>query len=122
MGYSEAAELLLSKNTMLTVFGVLIALAVLLVLAANAVKACRELFKRSDSNLLAKHCEEAEKRFRAGEQHISENHEHIADLREGQRVFCIGLMALLGHETRTSNGEEMERALRELNQYLINRK
>ena len=121
MNYVEAAETLLSKNTLLTVFLALIALAVLLILAANGIKAFKELFGKK-TRTLETHCREAEERFKAGEKHISENHDNIADLREGQRVFCVALMALLGHELRTSNGEEMEKAQAQLNQYLINRK
>lgn len=123
MGYADAAEMLLSKNTVLTVLLFLIAVAVLLVLAAQVVKACKELFgKKPEGSTFEKHCKDAEKRFEAGEEHIAENHEHIKDLREGQRVFCLALMALLGHEMKTSNGEEMEKAQRALNEYLINRK
>lgn len=123
MNYTEAAEMLLNKSSVLTVLFFLIALAVLLVLAAQAVKACKELFgKKQEKTRFEKHCKDAEKRFEAGEEHIAENHEHIKDLREGQRVFCLALMALLGHEMKTSNGEEMEKAQRALNEYLINRK
>lgn len=123
MGYTEAAKMLLDKNTLLSVLLFLIAFAVLLVLAAQVVKACKELFgKKNNPDALLQHCKDAEERFRSGEKHIAENHDHIADLREGSRVMCYALMALLGHEMRTSNGEEMEAAQRELNKYLINRK
>lgn len=128
MGYDEAAEMLLNKNAVLTVLLFLIAVAVLLVLAAQVVKACKELFgkqteeEKATDELFEAHCKDSEERFRAGEKHIAENHDHIADLREGSRVMCYALMALLGHEMRTSNGEEMEAAQRELNRYLINRK
>ena len=123
MGYSEAAHMLLDKNSLLSVLMFLIAFAVLLVLAAQVVKACKELFgKKEDANAFATHCKNAEERLRAGEKHIAENHDNISDLREGNRVMCYALMALLGHEMRTSNGEEMEAAQKELNRYLINRK
>ena len=123
MGYSEAAEMLLNRNTLLTVLLFLIAIAVLLVLAAQVVKACKELFgARGDANTLDQHCKDAEERFRSGEKHIAENHDHIADLREGNRVMCCALMALLGHELHNGNSDEMEDAQRELNRYLINRK
>jgi len=123
MGYSDAAEMLLNKNSLLTVLLFLIAIAVLLVLASQVVKACRELFGKSDdSHSLEEHCKDAEERFRAGEKHIAENHDHIADLREGNRVMCCALMALLGHELHNGNSNEMEDAQKELNHYLINRK
>lgn len=123
MDYLEAAEMLLNKNAAMTVLLFLIALAVLLVLSAQVVKACKELFgKKNTENAFEEHCKDSEERFRAGEKHIAENHDNIADLREGNRVMCYALLALLGHETKTSNGEEMEAAQRELNRYLINRK
>lgn len=123
MGYSDAVETLLNKNNLLAVLVFLIAFSVLLVLAAQVVKACKELFgKKEGSDAFATHCKEADERFRAGEKHIAENHDNISDLREGNRVMCYALMALLGHEMRTSNGEEMEAAQKELNRYLINRK
>lgn len=121
MQYAEAAELLIDKHAFMTVVLVLVALALFLVLAANAVKAWRELFGKKGKTL-EEHCTEAEQRFKASERHIAQNHENISELQEGQRVLCLSMMALLGHELRTSNGEEMERAQRELNQYLINRK
>ena len=121
MQYENAAEMLLNKSAILTVLLFLIALSVLLVLAANAVKAFKELFGKKGKTLET-HCEEANKRFEAGERHIAENHAHIEDLQEGNRVICLSLLALLGHEMRTSNGEEMEKAQRELTTYLINRK
>ena len=123
MGYSDAAEVLLTKNTLLSFMLVLIALAVLLILASQVVKACKELFgKKGSEGSLEAHCKEAEERFRSGEKHIAENHEHIEDLQEGNRVICLSLLALLGHANRTSNGEEIEKAQNELTTYLINRK
>ena len=66
MNYVEAAETLLSKNTLLTFFLALIALAVLLILAANGIKAFKELFGKK-TRTLETHCREAEERFKAGE-------------------------------------------------------
>lgn len=123
MGYLEAAEMLLNKNAVLNVLLFLIAFAVLFLLAAQVVKACKELFgKKPGGDAFVKHCKDADERFKAGEKHIAENHDHIADLREGQRVCCLSLMALLGHELHNGNSDEMEGAQRELNRYLINRK
>lgn len=123
MDYSEAAGMLLNRNTLLTVLLFLIAIAVLLVLAAQVVKACKELFGRKKSgNTFEQHCKDADDRFKAGERHIAENHAHIEDLQEGNRVICLSLLALLGHANRTSNGEEIEKAQNELTTYLINRK
>lgn len=122
MGYSEAAEMLLDKNSLLSVLLLLIALAVLLVLAAQAVKAGEELFGKKNTGSFEAHCKASEERFKAGERHIAENHAHIEDLQEGNRVICLSLLALLGHANRTSNGEEIEKAQNELTTYLINRK
>lgn len=123
MNYSDAAETLLSRDTVVTVLMFLIALCVLLVLAAQVVKACKELFgKKPGEQDFAAHCKAADERFKAGEKHIAENYDNIADLREGQRVCCISLMALLGHELHNGNSAEMEDAQKELNKYLINRK
>lgn len=122
MDYSEAANMLLNRNTILTVLLFLIAVAVLLVLAAQVVKACRELFGKKAGNTFEQHCKDADVRFKAGEKHIAENHAHIEDLQEGNRVICLSLLALLGHANRTSNGEEIEKAQNELTTYLINRK
>ena len=123
MAYSDAAEMLLNRNMLLTVLLFLIAVAVLLVLAAQVVKACRELFgKKTSGNTFEQHCKDADERFKSGERHIAENHAHIEDLQEGNRVICLSLLALLGHANRTSNGEEIEKAQNELTTYLINRK
>ena len=121
MGYVEAAEKLLDSSAWMNLLLILIALAVLLVLASNALKAFREIFGKKGKTL-EEHCAEANQRFEAGEKHIAENHDSIEDLQEGNRVICLSLRALLGHEMRTSNGEEMEKAQRELTTYLINRK
>lgn len=123
MDYTQAAETLLNKDAVSTVLFFLIAIAVLLVLAAQVVKACKELFgKEPESSTLETHCKASEERFERGERHIAENHEHIMDLREGQRVNCIANIALLNHAIHNGNTAEMEGALHELNQYLINRK
>lgn len=123
MDYTQAAETLLKRDVILGGFSLLISIGVLLVLAANAKDAWKKLFGRKKaSNVLEQHIAESEDRFKRGEKHISENHDHIADLREGQRVCCLSLIALLGHELHNGNKDEMESALRELNSYLINRK
>lgn len=126
MDYTQAAETLLDKNVLLGVVVFLIAAMVMLILVAKAVEAGKKLFAKPKSkektDILQEHCAEAEERFRRGEKHIAENHDHIADLREGQRVMCVAVMALLGHELHNGNSEEMNNALVGLNKYLINRK
>lgn len=123
MGYVDAAKTLLDGNVVAIGLSLAIAVAVLLGLAANAKEAWRKLFgHRKPDDSIQQHIVESEERFKRGEKHIAENHDHIADLREGQRVCCLSLIALLGHELHNGNKDEMESALRELNSYLINRK
>lgn len=123
MGYVDAVKTLLDGNVVAIGLTLAIAVAVLLGLAANAKEAWRKLFgNRNPDGSIQQHIVESEERFKRGEKHIAENHDHIADLREGQRVCCLSLIALLGHELHNGNKDEMESALRELNSYLINRK
>lgn len=123
MDYVQAAETLLNKNALMGALLFLAALAVLLILAANVVKAVRVLFgKNPDKDALEQHCRDSEDRFKRGEKHIAENHDHITDLKEGQRVMCVAVMALLNHELHNGNSDEMSSASAGLNNYLINRK
>lgn len=121
--YTQAAEMLLEKNSILVVAAYLIAGALLLILAANVADAARKLFaKKKPDIMLEQHCKDAEDRFKRGEKHIAENHDHISDLKEGQRVMCVAVMALLNHELHNGNADEMHKASTGLNDYLINRK
>lgn len=123
MNYNDAVSTLLDKGGVATVLLHLIAGALLLILAANAVEAVRKLFgKKPDATSLEKHCQDSEDRFKRGEKHIAENHDHITDLKEGQRVMCVAVMALLNHELHNGNSDEMSKASAGLNEYLINRK
>ena len=122
MDYTQAAETLLDKSVISNVFLFLIACMVLLILVAKAVDAVKKLFSRPTENTLEDHCKAAEARFKAGEKHIAENHDHISDLKEGQRVMCVAVMALLNHELHNGNADEMHNASAGLNNYLINRK
>lgn len=125
MDYLEAAEMLLNKNAAMTVLLFLIAVAVLLVLAAQVVKACKELFggakeKTSEKkeSALDAHCRASEERFRDGERHIKENHQDILELKEGQRVLCYGMYEVLGHLLHNGNKDAMEKASSDLIKYL----
>lgn len=122
MDYLQAAETLFDKSIVASVIAFLIAAMVLLILVAKAIDACKRLFPKTVDNLFEKHCEDSEERFKQGEKHIAENHDHIADLREGQRAMCVAVMALLNHELHNGNSDEMHRASVGLNNYLINRK
>ena len=123
MNYNDAVGTLLDKGGVATVLLYMIAGALLLILAANAVEAVRKLFgKKPNAASLEKHCQDSEDRFKRGEKHIAENHDHITDLKEGQRVICVAVMALLNHELHNGNSDEMSKASAGLNEYLINRK
>ena len=125
MQYDEAVNTLVNGANVTTVVLFLIACMLLLILASNAAEAWRKLFGKkpaADEKTLAKHCEEADERFKRDEKHISENHDNIADLKEGQRVICIAVMALLNHDLHNGNADEMTDALNGINSYLINRK
>lgn len=123
--YNQALQTLTSGANMTTVALYLIAGMLLLILASNAVEAWRKLFGKKPGSIdaeLKKHCEDAEDRFRSGEKRIAESQDHIADLREGQRVICIAVMALLNHDLHNGNSDEMTDALTGINSYLLNRK
>lgn len=124
MQYNEAVDTLTNGANLTTVLGFVVAAMVVIILVASAVEAWRKLFgKPSDKrDALEKHCDDAEERFKRGERHIAENHDNIADLKEGQRVICIAVMALLNHELHNGNTGEMTDALNGVNSYLINRK
>lgn len=54
--------------------------------------------------------------------HKVDRHEkQLGDLKDGQKVCCKALIALLGHELHNGNADEMQEASKELNDYLVNR-
>lgn len=58
----------------------------------------------------------------ASVKHKVDKHEkQLADLKDGQKVCCKALIALLGHELHNGNADEMLNASQELNDYLVNR-
>lgn len=125
MQYDKAVNTLLDVNTVTGFLMFVIAALVLFILAGQAVKMWKDLFgkpKQDDERAYKQHCRDSEERFQRGEKHIAENHDHIMDLREGQRVMCVACIALLNHELHNGNSDEMNQALSGLNNYLINRK
>lgn len=125
MQYNEAVEVLTNGEIIGAVLLFLVAAMVLVVLVSSAVEALKKLFKKQpndNANAFKKHCEDSEERFKRGERHIAENNDHIADLKEGQRVLCVAVMALLNHDLHNGNADEMQDASASLNRYLINRK
>lgn len=125
MQYDKAINTLLDVDAAAGFLLFVVAGLVMFILAGQAVKMWKDLFgkpKQAEDEAYAQHCKDSEERFREGEKHIKENHDSIADLREGLRVSCIANMALLNHAIHNGNTAEMERAASELNNYLINRK
>ena len=125
MQYEEAVNTLFDVGAASSFVMFVVALLVLFLLAGQVVKLWKELFskpKEDEDASYDKHCRVSEERFKRGEQHIAQNHDNIMDLREGLRVACIANMALLNHAIHNGNTAEMEHALGELNNYLINRK
>ena len=125
MQYNDAVNTITDASAVSRFLLFVVALLVLFLLGGQAVKLWRELFhkpKKDEEHSYAQHLNDSEERFKRGERNIAENHENIMDLREGLRVNCIANIALLNHAIHNGNTGEMEGALKELNNYLINRK
>lgn len=52
---------------------------------------------------------------------LDAHEKEIAELREGQKVLCGGLQALLEHELHNGNADQMQKASDNLSEWLINR-
>lgn len=52
---------------------------------------------------------------------LDQHDQELEDLRDGQRVTCTALKALLGHELHNGNGDEMQAASRALDAWLISK-
>lgn len=52
---------------------------------------------------------------------LDAHEKEIAELREGQKVLCGGLQALLEHELHNGNADQMQKASDNLSGWLINR-
>lgn len=125
MQYENAVNQLLDVNAASTFLLYVIAAILLFILIGQAVKLWRDLFgkpKEDEDKEYEQHCKDSDERFQEDEKHIKENRENIADLREGFRASCISIKALLNHAIHNGNTAEMEKAVRELDNYLINRK
>lgn len=125
MQYDEAVNRLLDVDAAAGFLMFIIAGLLIFILVGQAVKMWKDLFgkpKEDENKAYTKHVQDSEERFQRGEKHIAENHDHIMDLREGQRVMCVACMALLNHELHNGNSDEMNDALSGLNSYLLNRK
>lgn len=52
---------------------------------------------------------------------VDKHEKQLGELKDGQKVTCKALIALLGHELHNGNADEMQEASKELNDYLVNR-
>jgi len=93
---------------------VIVALAILafLVLLGNAWKTIREWRQPGMS--------EAEWR-REVDVKLGNDNKRIASLEEGNKVICRALIALLSHEINGNSNDKLQKALADLNEYLIER-
>lgn len=122
MNYEQAANTLLSRDSLSHTLVFLLAALALFLALGQAVKLWRELRRPRGAANLRQHVQESGERFAKGERHIEENHRDILDLKEGLRASCVANMALLNHAIHNGNTAEMEAASKGLNDYLINRK
>jgi len=86
------------------------------VLFGQVVTTIRNLRKpkeKQEENLTV-HQSECNTRFETGERMIAQHERDIRDLKDGQRVQCVALHALLEHALHNGNKEDMERASRGL--------
>ena len=91
---------------------VAIAIMGFVVLAGNVIKTIKEWRKPGMS--------EAEWRSEVDRKLGSDN-KRIESLEEGNRVICKALMALLSHEINGNSNDKLQKALSDLNDYLIER-
>lgn len=91
---------------------VLAALLGFLILIWNAVKAVREMRKPAD-DLQAWRRDVDEK--------LNHDHERLADLEEGNKVVCRGILALLSHEINGNSTDKLKASQQEMTNYLIDR-
>ena len=93
---------------------VIVAVAVLafIVLLGNVIKTIKDWRKPGMS--------EADWR-RDVDLKLGNDNERIKSLEEGNRVICKALMALLSHEINGNSSDKLQKALSDLNDYLIER-
>ena len=59
----------------------------------------------------------------ANDKHKLEQHDkELIDLKDGLQQMCSGVVALLNHELRDGNSDEMDQAARNINDWLIHRR
>lgn len=89
---------------------VLLAIMAFIVLLGNAIKAIKEWRKPVDDF----------DNWRNGvNEKLDNDNRRIAHLEEGNKVKCRALMALLSHEINGNSNDKLEKALSDINDYLI---
>lgn len=93
---------------------IIVAVAILafIVLLGNVVKTLKEWRKPGMS--------EADWR-RDVDDKLNSDNKRIRTLEDGNRVVCKALMALLSHEINGNSNDKLQKALSDLNNYLIER-
>ncbi len=91
---------------------VLVALLAFVVLVGNVVKTVKEWRKPGMS--------ETEWRRDVNDK-LDKDNKRIASLEDGNKVICKALMALLSHEINGNSNDKLQKALSDLNDYLIDR-
>ena len=91
---------------------VAVAILVFIVLLGNVIKTLKDWRKPGMS--------EAEWR-RDVDDKLGNDNRRIKSLEDGNRVVCKALMALLSHEINGNSNDKLQKALSDLNDYLIER-
>ena len=91
---------------------VLLAILAFIVLVGNVVKTIKEWRKPGMS--------EAEWR-RSVDDKLKKDNDRIKELEDGNKVICKALYAMLSHEVNGNSKDKLEKALSDLNDYLIER-
>lgn len=91
---------------------VFLAILAFIVLLGNVIKTIKEWVKPGMS----------EKEWKAEvDRKLGSDNERIKSLEEGNKVICKALMAMLSHEINGNSNDKLQKALEELNNYLIER-
>lgn len=87
-----------------------------IVTVIKAVEAIHGLFKPNSDRQ-----QRWEKLFATDKARLDAHEKELGELREGQKVLCTGVQALLNHQLHDGNAEEMQEASSKMSSWLINR-
>ena len=93
---------------------VLAAIAAAVVLAGNVVKTIREWKKPGDAAR-----EDANQWRTEMDENMKDNSERIKKVEDGNKIIMKALMAIMNHEINGNSVDKLQKALSELNDYLI---